>query len=128
MNMEHLEEDMVLDDDDEKYDDVIDEEEVDCKGVRQSSRDIRPVDRLEPYSENEKSYLQFRKEKKISFDDDITNMKTQVNHSLLAKIIEKNKRMEYSKKEVKLIARVIEYSRNNTMGKNHKLCTKLFSA
>ena len=31
-----------------KYDDVIDEEEVDCEGVQKSRRESRPAEILEP--------------------------------------------------------------------------------
>ena len=37
--MEHPEEDIILYDDEEKYDDVINEGEVDCIGVQISSRE-----------------------------------------------------------------------------------------
>ena len=36
--MEYPEEEMILDDDEDKYDDVINEEEFDCAGVQRSSR------------------------------------------------------------------------------------------
>ena len=44
--MEHPEEEMILDYDEDKYDDVINEEEVDCAGVRRSSRESRPAERI----------------------------------------------------------------------------------
>ena len=47
--------------------------------------------------------------------DDIPNMKTEMNHNLLAQTIEKVKRMEYYEQTVKLIATIIEDLINNTM-------------
>ena len=47
MKMEHTEEEMILYDYGEKYNDVIDEEEVDCVLVQRSIRESRPVERLE---------------------------------------------------------------------------------
>ena len=41
------------------------------------------------------------------------NMKTDMNHNLLTQKIEKRTRMEYSDKKIKLIAKDIEYLRNN---------------
>ena len=61
--------------------------------------------------------MQLRKEKKATFEDDIPSMKTEMNHNLLTQKIENIKHMEYSEKTVKLIARVIEDFRNNTMEK-----------
>ena len=55
--MDHPEEEMILNDYEDKNDDVIDEEEVYCSGVRKLIREIRPVERLEPQWDNEKSYL-----------------------------------------------------------------------
>ena len=54
--MEHPEEDIILYDDEEKYDDVINEGGVDCIGVLISSRDREsiPVERLELQRDNEK--------------------------------------------------------------------------
>ena len=48
MKMEHPEEEIILDDDKEKYYDVINEEEVGFEGFRRSRRDSRPVEILEP--------------------------------------------------------------------------------
>ena len=59
--MEHPEEYIILEDDEEKYYDVIDEEEVDCAGVRKLSRESRPVEILEPQWDNKKSYFQIKK-------------------------------------------------------------------
>ena len=46
--MDHPEKYNILDDDEDKNDDVIDEEEVDCKGVRQLSIESIPVEIIEP--------------------------------------------------------------------------------
>ena len=58
MKMEHPEEEIILDDHEDKYDDVINEEEVYCVVVKISIIDSRPVERLEPQWYNDKSYLQ----------------------------------------------------------------------
>ena len=58
-----------------------------------AERESRPVERLEPQWDNNISYLKLRKEKKITFEDDITNMKTEMNHNLLTQIIERSKSM-----------------------------------
>ena len=55
--MEYPEEEIILDDDEDKDDDVINEVEVDCAIVWLSSIESRPVERLEPQWDNEKSYL-----------------------------------------------------------------------
>ena len=59
--MDHPEEEVILDYDEDKNDDVIYEKEVNCAGVWWSRRDSRPVERLEPHCDNEKSYFQWRK-------------------------------------------------------------------
>ena len=41
------------------------------------------MERIEPQSDNDKSYLQFKKEKKVKFEDDMPDMKTEMNHNLL---------------------------------------------
>ena len=46
MKMEHPETEMILDDDKDKDDDVIDEQEAYCAGVRQSIRESITVERL----------------------------------------------------------------------------------
>ena len=46
--MENPEEEMILDDDEDKDHDVINEEEFDCAVVRQSIINSRPLERLEP--------------------------------------------------------------------------------
>ena len=46
MKMEHPEEDMIFDADEDKDDDVIDEEEVYCTGVLQLIRYIITVERI----------------------------------------------------------------------------------
>ena len=54
MKMDHPEEEIILDDDEDKYDDVIDEQEVDCAVVRQSRKQCRPVEILEQLWDNTK--------------------------------------------------------------------------
>ena len=51
--MELPKEEMILDDEEDENDDVINEEEVDCEGVRRSSRESVSVERLEPHWYNE---------------------------------------------------------------------------
>ena len=75
MQMDHPEIQIILDDDREKINDVINEEEVDCAGLRQLGRCSRYAKILEPHWENEKSYFQLIEEKKVTFEDDKTNMK-----------------------------------------------------
>ena len=58
--------------------------------------------------------MQLRKEKKVTFEDDMPNMKTKTNHSLLAQTTENRKRMKYSEQTVKFIVRVIEDLGKNT--------------
>ena len=41
------------------------------------------MERLEPKWDNEKSYLQSRKENKVSFEENIVNMKIDMNNNLL---------------------------------------------
>ena len=65
------------------------------------------MERIEPQSDNDKSYLQFKKEKKVKFEDDIPNMKTEMNYNLLTQIIEMRNHMEYYDQTVKFISRVI---------------------
>ena len=55
--MDHPEKYIILDDYEEKNDDVIDEEEVYCKGVRRSRRGSRPVEIPEPRWDKYKSHL-----------------------------------------------------------------------
>ena len=81
MNMENPEEEVILDDNEDKYDVVINEEEVYCTGVRRYIRQSRSVEII-------------RKERKNIFEDDIPNMKTDMNHDLLTQTIEKSKRTE----------------------------------
>ena len=45
--------------------------------------------KLEPQWDNEKSYLQLRKEMIVAFEDDMPNMKTKMNHNLLKHKIER---------------------------------------
>ena len=94
--MDHTEEEMILEYDGDKNDDVIYEEGVDCAGVRRLIRYIRPVKRLEPQWCNNKYYLQLIKIKKVTFEDDMPNIKTKITHNLLTQKIKKSKRMEYS--------------------------------
>ena len=54
------------------------------------------------------------------------NMKTEMNHNLLTKTIGKSKHMEYSEKTVKIIARFIEDSINNTMEKGTSFTKRYF--
>ena len=51
--------------------------------MRRSIIESRPVEIIEPRWDKEKSYLQLIKEKKFIFEDDIPNMKTEMNHNLL---------------------------------------------
>ena len=92
--MDHPEEEMILDDDEDKYDDIIDEEEVDCSGVRKLIRESRPLERLEPQWDNNKSYLKSIKEKIFTFEDDMLNTKTDMNNNLFTQKIEKSKSIE----------------------------------
>ena len=57
MKKQDIEEEMMLYDDEGKYDDVIDEEEVGCEGLQGSCRESIPVKRLEPQWDKQKSYL-----------------------------------------------------------------------
>ena len=71
------------------------------------------MERLEPQWGRYKSSFRLIKEKKVTFEDDMLNMKTEMNHNLLTQTIEEIKRMEYSEKKVKVLTRVIEDLRNN---------------
>ena len=55
--------------------------------MRKLSRYDIPVERLEPQCDNEKSFLQMRIEKKITFEDDMPNIKTKTNNDLLTQTI-----------------------------------------
>ena len=46
MKMEHPEQEIILDDDEDKYDDVINGQEVDCAEVLQQIRESIPLERL----------------------------------------------------------------------------------
>ena len=48
MKMDHPDEDMILNDDEYKNDDIINEEEVDCAEVRKVIREIIREEKLEP--------------------------------------------------------------------------------
>ena len=61
MNMEHPEEEKILDDDEDKNDNGIDEEESNYVGMRQSIKDSKTVERLELHWDNEKLYSKFKK-------------------------------------------------------------------
>ena len=87
---------MVLYDYEDKNGDVINEEEFDWEVVWRSIRESRPVKILEPQWDIEKSYLQLRKVNRVTFEDDMPNTKTEMNHTLLTQKIERSKRMEYS--------------------------------
>ena len=58
MKMVHPKEEMILDYYEDKYDDIIDKEKVDCAGVQRSIRESRPVERLEPQWDSDKLYFQ----------------------------------------------------------------------
>ena len=60
---------------------------------QQSSIERIPVERLKPQLDQDKTYLQLRKEKNVIFEDDMPNIKTEMNHNLLTQTIEKRKRM-----------------------------------
>ena len=51
------------------------------------------MERLEPQRDDEKSHLLIIKEKKVTFEDDMPNMKTEANLNLLTHTIENNKGM-----------------------------------
>ena len=87
MNMEHPEEEIILDDDEEKYDDVINEYEVDCVGFRQTSRQSRYAEIIEPQWDNQKSYLQLGQQKKVTYEDDIPRTKTETDPNTLTQTI-----------------------------------------
>ena len=84
---------MIYYDNEDKNDDVIYEEEVDYVGLRQNIRGSRPVGRLEPHWDKDRSYVQLRKNRKVTFEDDLTNIKTEMNHNLLTQTIENIKNM-----------------------------------
>ena len=104
---------MILDDSKDKYDDVIDEEKLGCAEVGKLSRYNILVERLESQWNNEKSYLQLRKDEKVTFEDIMPNMKTLMNHNLLTQT--DNKHMECSEQISTFINRVIEDSKQNTL-------------
>ena len=106
---------MKLDDDEDKYGDVIDKYKVYCAELRQSRRESIPVERLEPQWDNDKSHFKVRKDNKVIFEDYMPNMKINMNNILLTQTIKNSTRMEYSDKTVKLIPRVIGDLINNTM-------------
>ena len=108
MKIDYPEEEIILDDDEEKYDDVIDKEEVYCAGFLRSTKESRPVERLEPQRDSDKSYLQLRKQKKVTFEDHMLNIKTEMNNNVLTQTNEKIKRMEYSQQTVGLLYGVSE--------------------
>ena len=66
------------------------------------------------------------KEKKVIFEDEIPNMKTDMNCNLSTQTIEKSKRMEYSDKIVKLVAIFIEYLRNIKAEKDASFTQRCF--
>ena len=81
---------------------------------------------IEPHWDNNKSYLHLRKEKKVTFEDNMPNMKTDINHNVLTQTSENSNQMEYYEQTVKLIARVIEDLRNNTTQKGAIFAQKDF--
>ena len=115
MNKEHPEEEIILDDDEDKDDDFINDYEVDCVGYWQPSRQSRYAEIIEPQWDNEKSYLQLRKQKKVTFEDDIPSTKTNTDPNILTQTIERSKMMKYFEQTVKFIYRVIEDLINNTI-------------
>ena len=82
---------MILEDDEEKKYYIMDEEEVDCAGVWQSSRESIPVEILEPQWDNEKIYLKLGKNNRVTFEDEMKNTKTETNHNLSTQTIENSK-------------------------------------
>ena len=86
--MDHPEEEMILIYDEKKTDYVIVKYEVDCAGVRRLSIEIRTVERIKPHLDNNKLYLKLRKDKKVTFEDDMPNMKNEMDHNLLIQTIE----------------------------------------
>ena len=117
---------MILDDVEYQNGDVIYQEDVNCAGVRQLSRESRSVERLEPQGGKDKSSFKLIKQKKVTFEDDITNMKTKMNHNLFSQTIEEIKRMEYSERTVNFITRVIEDLKNNKMKKAQAFHTGIY--
>ena len=55
MKMGHPQEEIILDEDKGKYDDIIDEQEVDSVRVQLSIRQRTPVERLETQWDNQKN-------------------------------------------------------------------------
>ena len=53
------------------------------------------------------NFFQLTKEKKVTFEDDMPNIKTEMNYNLFTHTIENSKRMEYSDQTVKLFSRDI---------------------
>ena len=94
MEMKHTYEEIILDDNEDKYDDVINEEEFYCTVVWISSRQSRHMEKIEPQWDNKKSYFQQRKENKVTFEEYMPSMKTEMNYNLLTQRIEKRNHME----------------------------------
>ena len=61
--------------------------------------------------------MKSRKEKKVTFEDDMPNMKTEMNENLLTQKIEKRNLMLYSDQTVEFIYRVNGDLRKNTTEK-----------
>ena len=61
--------------------------------MRLSSREAIPIKIREPQCYNKKSYLQLIKDKKVTFEYDIPNMKTEMNHNLLTQSVKISKQM-----------------------------------
>ena len=53
----------------------------------------RPVERLEPQWDLKKSYPQLRKERTVTFEDDMPNIKNEMNNNLLTQKIKTIHRM-----------------------------------
>ena len=70
---------------------------------------------IEPHWDNNKSYLHLRKEKKVTFEDNMPNMKTDINHNVLTQTSENSNQMEYYEQTEEMIVIVIEYLTNNKM-------------
>ena len=85
MKMGHPQEEMILYNNEEKDDDFINGKEFDFAVLKRSSREVRPVKILKPQWDKEKSYLQLRKENKVTFYNDMPNMKTAMDNNLLTK-------------------------------------------
>ena len=66
---------------------------------------------------DQKPFLQLIKEKNVTFEDDMPNIKTKMNHNLLTQKLQSSKHMEYFIQTLGLIVRIIKLLRMNTMKK-----------